>query len=72
MQIVGDKDLYGEDYIVELKNLKPLQSLPIQGILAQTLLLLVLRPKHRCSGGICTNCSIWYSPAYVPYHPPFY
>ena len=38
MQIVGDKDLYGKDYIVELKERQLLPLLPIPGTSAQTLL----------------------------------
>ena len=39
MQIVGDKDLYGKDYVIEPKACRLLQLLPIRGIPADTILL---------------------------------
>lgn len=73
MQIVGDKDLYGKDYIVELKESKTPSSTPNPGykgndpdtvyVPATTTTVVVQQAPI---------VQYVYSPAYVPYVPPYY
>ena len=72
MQIIGDKDLYGKDYIVEPKT-KPTAAVttnpgytgddPVESTPASTTVIVVE------SAPIVQYV---YSPAYVPYYPPYY
>ncbi len=70
MQIVGDEDLYGKDYVVEPKTS---QLLLIPGIPVPNLLLLLC--ESTTTVVVVESAPIVqyvYSPAYVPYYPPYY
>ena len=69
MQIVGDKDLYGKDYVIEPKP----PVTPNPGYTGT-------EPVKRSSSGTTTVVVVEsapivqyvYSPVYVPYYPPYY
>ena len=73
MQIVGDKDLYGKDYIVELKETSTPASTPNPGYTGDNPDTVVVKAKTTTV--VVESAPIVqyvYSPAYVPYAPPYY
>ena len=73
MQIVGDKDLYGKDYIVELKETKTPSSTPNPAYTGDNPDTIVV-PAKTTTVVVETTPIVQYvySPAYVPYAPPYY
>jgi hypothetical protein len=74
MQIVGDKDLYGKDYIVELKESKTPSVTPNPGYTGTDTTIVVAAPA-KTTVVVVEQAPIVqyvYSPAYVPYAPPYY
>lgn len=73
MQIVGDPDLYGKDYIVELKETKTPSSTPNPAYMGAdavtTTTPATTQPIILESTPIVQYV---YSPVYVPYYPPYY
>ena len=74
LEIVGDKDLYGKDYIVELKEERtpPVTANPAYKGADTTV---VVSAPAKTTTVIVEQTPIVqyvYSPAYVPYHPPYY
>jgi len=73
MQIIGDKDLYGKDYVVEPRS-QPTESVtanpayvgddPVTINVAATTEVIVVESTP--------IVQYVYSPVYVPYHPPYY
>lgn len=71
MQIVGDKDLYGKDYIIEPEPASPAVTAnpgytgdaPVESKAATTEVIVVESAPV---------VKYVYSPAYVPYYPPYY
>ncbi|MBX7107149.1 MAG: hypothetical protein K1X61_00745 [Chitinophagales bacterium] len=73
MQIVGDKDLYGEDYIVELTESKKASVTANPGYTGND--TVVVSAPASSTTVIVEQAPIVqyvYSPAYVPYAPPYY
>ena len=73
MQIVGDTDLYGKDYIVELKKTKTPAVTANPGY-SGTDTVIVSAPA-KTTVVVVESAPIVqyvYSPAYVPYYPPYY
>ena len=73
MQIVGDKDLYGKDYIVELKESKTPAVTANPGYTGTD--TVVVSAPAKTTVVVVESAPIVqyvYSPAYVPYHPPYY
>ena len=73
MQIVGDKDLYGKDFIVELKDVKTPSSTPNPGYTGSNPDTVYVPAKTTTV--VVEQAPIVqyvYSPAYVPYAPPYY
>jgi hypothetical protein len=73
MQIVGDKDLYGKDYIVEPKTTTTPASTPNPGYTG-TNPVTVSVPATTTTVVVESAPIVQYvySPAYVPYYPPYY
>jgi len=73
MQIVGDKDLYGKDYIVELKESKTPAVTANPGYTG-TDTVIVSAPAKTTTIVVESAPIVQYvySPAYVPYVPPYY
>jgi hypothetical protein len=73
MQIVGDEDLYGKDYIVELKESKTPAVTANPGYTGTD--TVVVSAPAKTTVVVVESAPIVqdvYSPAYVPYHPPSY
>lgn len=73
MQIVGDQDLYGKDYIVELKESKTPSNTPNPGYTGKDPDTVFVEAKTTTV--VVEQAPIVqyvYSPAYVPYYPPYY
>ena len=73
MQIVGDKDLYGKDYIVELKESKTPAVTANPGYKGND--TVVVSAPAKTTVVVVESAPIVqyvYSPAYVPYYPPYY
>ncbi len=73
MQMIGDKDLYGKDYIVELKSAKTPSSTPNPGYTGNDPDTVYVPAKTTTV--VVEQAPIVqyvYSPAYVPYAPPYY
>jgi hypothetical protein len=70
LQIVGDEDLYGKDYVIEPKGNSPVTANPaykgpdpvVVNVPATTTVVVQSAPIVQYV----------YSPAYVPYYPPYY
>ncbi|NJO03529.1 MAG: hypothetical protein HC880_19265, partial [Bacteroidia bacterium] len=74
MQIVGDKDLYGKDYIVELKETSTPAVTANPGYKGPDTVKVISAPATTTTV-IVEQAPIVhyvYSPAYVPYYPPYY
>jgi hypothetical protein len=73
MQIVGDVDLYGKDYIVEPKTTTTPASTPNPGYTG-TNPVTVTVPASTTTVVVESAPIVQYvySPAYVPYYPPYY
>jgi uncharacterized membrane protein YgcG len=73
MQIVGDSDLYGKDYIVELKESKTPAVTANPGYTGNDTVVVSAPAKTTVVVVESTPIVQYvYSPAYVPYHPPYY
>lgn len=73
MQIVGDSDLYGKDYIVELKETKTPAVTANPGYTGNDTVVVSAPAKTTVVVVESTPIVQYvYSPAYVPYHPPYY
>ena len=74
MQIVGDPDLYGKDYIVELKETKTPAVTANPGYKGPDTVKVVTKPATTTTVVVETVPIVQYvySPAYVPYYPPYY
>ena len=73
MQIVGDPDLYGKDYIVELKESKTPAVTANPGYTGTD--TVVVSAPAKTTVVVVESAPIVqyvYSPAYVPYVPPYY
>jgi hypothetical protein len=74
MQIVGDEDLYGKNYIVELKesSTPPVTANP--GYNGPDTVKIVTTPAQTTTVVVeqAPIVQYVYSPAYVPYYPPYY
>ena len=73
MQIVGDKELYGKDYIVEPKPATP--AVTANPGYTGTEPVTVSVPATTTTVVVVESAPIVqyvYSPAYVPYYPPYY
>ena len=73
MQIVGDEDLYGKDYIVELKESKTPAVTANPGYTGTD--TVVVSAPAKTTVVVVESAPIVqyvYSPAYVPYQPPYY
>lgn len=73
MQIIGDKDLYGKDYIVELKESKTAAVTANPGYTGND--TVIVSAPASTTTVIVESAPIVqyvYSPAYVPYAPPYY
>ena len=73
MQIVGDEDLYGKDYIVELKETKTPAVTANPGYTGPD--TVVVSAPAKTTVVVVESAPIVqyvYSPAYVPYYPPYY
>lgn len=73
MQIIGDKDLYGKDYIVELKESKTAAVTANPGYTGND--TVIVSAPASSTTVIVESAPIVqyvYSPAYVPYVPPYY
>ena len=70
MQIVGDKDLYGKDYVIEPK---PPALLLIPGIpVTEPVTVNVPAPTTVVVVEPTPIVQYVYSPVYVPYYPPYH
>jgi len=74
MQIVGDKDLYGKDYIVELKETSTPAVTANPGYKGPDTVKVVSAPATTTVVVVeqAPIVQYVYSPAYVPYVPPYY
>jgi hypothetical protein len=74
MQIVGDKDLYGKDYIVELKETSTPAVTANPGYKGPDTVKVVTVPATTTTVIVeqAPIVQYVYSPAYVPYVPPYY
>ena len=73
MQIVGDKELYGENYIVEPKSSAPAAT-PNPGYTGKDPAPVVVETQSTTQVVVVESAPIVqyvYSPAYVPYYPPY-
>ena len=73
MQIVGDEDLYGKDYIVELNESKTLAVTANPGYAGPD--TVVVSAPAKTTVVVVESAPIVqyvYSPVYVPYYPPYY
>jgi uncharacterized membrane protein YgcG len=73
MQIVGDEDLYGKNYIVELKESKTPAVTANPGYTGPDTVVVSAPAKTTVVVVESTPIVQYvYSPAYVPYYPPYY
>jgi hypothetical protein len=74
MQIVGDEDLYGKDYIVELKESSTAPVTANPGYKGPDTVKIVTVPAQTTTVVVeqAPIVQYVYSSAYVPYHPPYY
>jgi hypothetical protein len=74
MQIVGDEDLYGKDYIVELKESSTPAVTANPGYKGPDTVKIVSVPATTTTVIVqqAPIVQYVYSPAYVPYYPPYY
>src|SRR5688572_10574262 len=71
LQIVGDVELYGKDYVVEPKGNSPITPNPgYQG--EDPVTVTVAAPATTVVVQQAPIVQYVYSPAYVPYYPPYY
>ena len=71
MQIVGDPDLYGKDYVIEPKGNSPITPNPgYKG--EDPVTVTVEAPATSVVVQQAPVVQYVYSPAYVPYYPPYY
>lgn len=73
MQIVGDEDLYGKNYIVELKETKTPAVTANPGYTGTDTVKIVSTPAKTTTVVVETTPIVQYvySPVYVPYYPPY-
>src|SRR5215813_5905227 len=71
LQIVGDEDLYGKDYVIEPKGNSPITPNPAyKG--EDPVTVTVEAPATNVVVQQAPIVQYVYSPAYVPYYPPYY
>ena len=71
LQIVGDEELYGKDYVIEPKGNSPVTPNPAyKG--ADPVTVTVEAPATNVVVQQAPVVQYVYSPAYVPYYPPYY
>jgi len=71
MQIVGDEELYGKDYVIEPKGNSPITPNPgYKG--EDPVTVTVEAPATNVVVQQAPVVQYVYSPAYVPYYPPYY
>jgi hypothetical protein len=71
LQIVGDEDLYGKDYVIEPKGNSPVTPNPgYKG--EDPVTVTVEAPATNVVVQQAPIVQYVYSPAYVPYYPPYY
>ena len=71
LQIVGDEDLYGKDYVIEPKGNSPITPNP--GYKGEDPVTVTVEPST--TNVVVQQAPIVqyvYSPAYAPYYPPYY
>lgn len=73
MQIVGDEDLYGKNYIVELKESKTPAVTANPGYTGTDTVKIVSAPAKTTTVVVESTPIVQYvySPVYVPYYPPY-
>lgn len=73
MQIVGDEDLYGKNYIVELKETKTPAVTANPGYTGPDTVKVVSAPAKTTTVVVESTPIVQYvySPVYVPYYPPY-
>jgi uncharacterized membrane protein YgcG len=73
MQIVGDEDLYGKNYIVELKETNRAAVTANPGYTGTDTVKVVSTPAKTTTVVVETTPIVQYvySPVYVPYYPPY-
>lgn len=75
MQIVGDKDLYGKDYVIEPRAAETPTVTPNPGYTGSEPATAVAAAPATTTVVVVESAPIVqyvYSPVYVPYHPPYY
>jgi hypothetical protein len=74
MQIVGDEDLYGKNYIVELKETRTPPVTANPAYKGPDTTVVVTQPAKTTVVVVESTPIVQYvySPAYVPYVPPYY
>ena len=72
LQIVGDEELYGKDYVIEPKGNSSITPNPRVYRFGKTLLLVNVPATTTVVVQSAPIVQYVYSPAYVPYYPPYY
>ncbi len=70
IQMVGDKDLYGKDYVIEPKGNSPITANP--GYTGENPVTVSVPATTTVVVQSAPIVQYVYSPAYVPYYPPYY
>jgi len=72
MQIIGDEDLYGKDYIIEPKTTATPSVTANPGYIGENPVTVNVPESKVVVVESAPIVQYVYSPAYVPYHPPYY